>query len=136
MKVKIGDTVYDGERVPVMVILSDADKMNIINMSPECTKYAAFPDGSLQSEIERWMAEVPAQYDCSVFAKMFPCEEEGAIECRDCTYTHHCDMEERRDKIRGAFLAGMYLPTRLFRKNLVHGHRRSGKGFLPRKAKP
>ncbi len=59
MKVKVGDTVYDGERVPVMVILSDADKRNIINMLPECTKYAVFPDGNPQSEIERWMDDVP-----------------------------------------------------------------------------
>ena len=44
---------------------------------------------------------------CSVFAKAFPCEEEGAIECSDCRHTHHCYMEDRRGDIRDAFLAGM-----------------------------
>ena len=47
----------------------------------------------------------------SEFAKAFPCEEEGAIECGDCGHTHHCDMEERRDEIRDAFLAGMNYHT-------------------------
>jgi hypothetical protein len=59
MKVKIGDTVYDGEQVPVMVILTDADKRNIANMLPECSKYAAFPDTIPQDEIERWMKDAP-----------------------------------------------------------------------------
>jgi len=59
MKVKVGDTVYDGERVPVMVILTVADKGNIANMLPERSKYAEFPDGSPQAEIERWMDDVP-----------------------------------------------------------------------------
>jgi len=58
MKVKIGDAVYDGERVPVMVILSDDDKRNIASMLPECTKYAAFPDGTPEAEIERWMNDL------------------------------------------------------------------------------
>ena len=49
---------------------------------------------------------------CSVFAKAYPCDEEGAIECSDCKHTHHCDMEDRRDEIRDAFLAGMnYTPN-------------------------
>ena len=56
MKVKVGDTVYDGAVVPVMVILSDADKNNIANMLPECTKYASFPDGISEAEIGVWMA--------------------------------------------------------------------------------
>ena len=59
MKVKVGDTVYDGELVPVMVILSDADKENIANMLPKCTKYAVFPDESPEDEIERWMGDSP-----------------------------------------------------------------------------
>jgi hypothetical protein len=59
MKIKVGDTVYDGELVPVMVILSDDDKRNIAGMLPGCAKYAAFPNGSPQAEIERWMADLP-----------------------------------------------------------------------------
>ncbi len=55
MKVKIGDKIYDGEQEPVMVILSDADKKNIRNMSTECTKYASFPEGLNTEEIAQWM---------------------------------------------------------------------------------
>ena len=56
MKVKVGDTVYDGAVVPVMVILSEDDKNNIANMLPESTKYASFPYGSPEDEIGAWMA--------------------------------------------------------------------------------
>ena len=53
-----------------------------------------------------------SQSACSAFAKAYPCDEEGAIECSDCRHTHHCDMEDRRDDIRDAFLAGMdYTPN-------------------------
>ena len=57
MKVKVGDVVYDVEKVPVMVILSDADKRNITDMPPEATRYASFPlDSPLDPEkIQRWM---------------------------------------------------------------------------------
>ena len=59
MKVKVGDTVYDGEKEPVMVILADQDKENIRNMHPECTKYCMYPDDIPQEEIKRWMDDVP-----------------------------------------------------------------------------
>ncbi len=55
MKVKVGNKIYDGEDAPVMVILSDADKRNIANMLPECTKYASFPYGSNDDDMEKWM---------------------------------------------------------------------------------
>ena len=57
MKVKVGDKIYDGEDVPVMVILSDADKRNISNMFPECMKYCSYPSTGEWSDaqIEEWM---------------------------------------------------------------------------------
>lgn len=55
MKVKIGDRVYDGEEQPIMVVLTDADKANIANMAPECSKYAAFPEGMDEAEVRLWM---------------------------------------------------------------------------------
>lgn len=58
MKVKIGDTIYDAEQEPIMVILSDSDKKNIQNMLPECTKYCAYPEtGYTQEEIRAWMQD-------------------------------------------------------------------------------
>jgi hypothetical protein len=45
MKVKVGDTWFEPEvGSPVMVVLSDADKLNIANMAPMATKYAEFAD--------------------------------------------------------------------------------------------
>lgn len=58
MKIKIGNKVYDGENEPIMVILTDADKKNITNMLPECTKYCQYPeDGFDEKEIDKWMNE-------------------------------------------------------------------------------
>jgi len=57
MKVKVGDTVYDGKCVPIMVILTDEDKRNIGNMLPECNRYVEFPEGSPPDDIDQWMEE-------------------------------------------------------------------------------
>ena len=62
MKVKVGNKIYNGNDVPVMVILTDKDKENIKNMAPNCTKYCAYPitAKSLEHdryEIKRWMDE-------------------------------------------------------------------------------
>lgn len=56
MKVKIGNSVFDGEKQPVMVILSPEDKENIANMSPEASKYASYPEDSDPRKIENWMS--------------------------------------------------------------------------------
>ena len=56
MKVKIGETIYDSETEPVMVILSDFDKKNISHMAADATKYASFPDGfGSDDEMRAWM---------------------------------------------------------------------------------
>ena len=56
MKVKIGETIYDSETEPVMVILSDFDKKNISHMAVDATKYASFPDGfGSADEMRAWM---------------------------------------------------------------------------------
>lgn len=60
MKVKVGDRVYDGEKEPVMVILSDDDKKNIASMSPKDTKYCSFPtSGVTPGEVQEWVEDVP-----------------------------------------------------------------------------
>lgn len=57
MKIKVGDTIYNSQFEPVMVILSEADKQNIINMLPEATKYCAYPEGTDREFIRAWMGE-------------------------------------------------------------------------------
>ncbi len=44
MKIKVGDRTYDGTIEPVMIILTEQDKINIANMLPACTKYCQFPE--------------------------------------------------------------------------------------------
>jgi len=60
MKVKIEDTWYDAEKVPIMIHMNELDKQNIKEMPKGMTKYACFPDNSKLSENEmyEWM-EVP-----------------------------------------------------------------------------
>ena len=56
MKVKVGDQVFDSKDLPVMVVLSEADKRNIENMTPEATMYASFPDGfGTPDQMLAWM---------------------------------------------------------------------------------
>jgi hypothetical protein len=55
MKVKIGEKIYDSEKEPIMVILSDADKKNIHNMLPTATKYCSFPDEIPLEDVKEFM---------------------------------------------------------------------------------
>ena len=56
MKVKIGETIYDSEKEPLMVIFSAADKENIGNMEPVATCYASFPDDwGNEDQMRAWM---------------------------------------------------------------------------------
>jgi len=55
MKVKIGNTIYDSEEEPIMVILSQKDKENIKNMAPYCTKYCSYPIPTDREYIEKFM---------------------------------------------------------------------------------
>lgn len=56
MKIKIGDKTYTSEGQPIMAILSDSDKENIKNMSPECSKYCQWNDEKYtEEEIDEWI---------------------------------------------------------------------------------
>jgi hypothetical protein len=57
MKVKIGNTIYNSENQPIMIIINDFDKRNINNMLPHCTKYCSFPAGMDKEKIEKWMSD-------------------------------------------------------------------------------
>lgn len=59
MKVKIGDTVYDADDTPIMVILNDQDKANIAKLLPECYKYTCAPNTPEYTveEMVVWMDE-------------------------------------------------------------------------------
>jgi len=56
MKIKIGDKIYSGDVEPVMVILSEQDKINIKNMNGNATKYCVYPEELMSvKEIKEWM---------------------------------------------------------------------------------
>lgn len=60
MKIKIGNKVYDGEKEPVMIILSNGEKEQIQNMHSDCTKYCVYPNSDYWKEndfekIKQWM---------------------------------------------------------------------------------
>ena len=55
MRVKVGNTVYDGRSEPVMVILNEKDKQTISQMGPIFTKYAEFPDGMDVTDARKFM---------------------------------------------------------------------------------
>jgi hypothetical protein len=56
MKVKIGNKIHDGEKEPVMVILTRQDKWNISHMLEHCAKYAEFPSGFSDKDIKKFMS--------------------------------------------------------------------------------
>ena len=63
MKVKVGNKVYDGEKEPVMVILSKGEKQQIADMHPDATKYCVYPeDEELMKDdfkkIKEWMTRI------------------------------------------------------------------------------
>jgi hypothetical protein len=58
MKVKVGNHVYDANEEPIMLILTDEDKQLINEMSPEATKYCAFPDGYPREKVIKWMRNI------------------------------------------------------------------------------
>lgn len=51
MRVKIGETIYDSEQIPIMLILSKAEKDHIKNMYIYDYKYCSYPNDSVISDI-------------------------------------------------------------------------------------
>ena len=55
MKVKIGDTIYNSELQPIMIILSESDKSNIAAMHEDKFKYVSYPNEWTTEEITEWV---------------------------------------------------------------------------------
>ena len=51
MKVKIGDVVFDSNIEPIMLILNDEDKKNIMGILPNSYKFISYPDGMKLEDI-------------------------------------------------------------------------------------
>lgn len=50
MIIKIGDKVYSANDVPIMVVLDENDKRNILSMPPDAFRYACAPDGYFEND--------------------------------------------------------------------------------------
>jgi len=62
MKVKIGDKVYDGKEVPIMLILNKGEREQIAEMDPACTRYSMYPeDKHTVEQIKKWMLDPPKE---------------------------------------------------------------------------
>lgn len=54
MKVKIGNTIYDSNLQPILLILEEEDKSNISEMGEAC-KYCSFPEECNTDDIVEFM---------------------------------------------------------------------------------
>jgi hypothetical protein len=61
MKIKIKDIIYDAEIEPLIIALSEDDKRNIINMSPDCNLYCAYPEDMESDEILEMLKTTKAE---------------------------------------------------------------------------
>ncbi len=57
MKVKIDDTYYDSEDVPIMIVFEPREKELVRDMRDEDTRFCVFPEGTDRKKISAWMAE-------------------------------------------------------------------------------
>lgn len=55
MKVKIGETIYDSESEPIMIILSSKEKKQISTMKKKDYKFCSYPDGMYVGLIHAFM---------------------------------------------------------------------------------
>jgi len=55
MKVKIGNKIYDSNKVPIMLILEKTDKFNLSHMAPEAYKYCSYPHGIKTIDVYKFM---------------------------------------------------------------------------------
>jgi len=59
MKVKLGEDFYDSDDIPIVVILSEQDKVNLKLLRDEQYRYAAAPEDAFESQddYKEWVLE-------------------------------------------------------------------------------
>lgn len=53
--------IWDGEDVPIAVMLTEVDKANIANMLPGASVYCVFPDHVTKDTINGWLEQLKAR---------------------------------------------------------------------------
>lgn len=62
MKVKIGDTIYDSEQEPILLILTPQERLDIIGLPPSVYRYVVAPEGinlRTSSLLRQWLTDSP-----------------------------------------------------------------------------
>ena len=62
MEVKIGNRFFSSEEEPIMIVLTDEEKLLISNMDTKSNKFCSFPNNYKSEEIFRFM--VTKEDDC------------------------------------------------------------------------
>lgn len=99
MKVKVGNQVYDPNQTPVMVILTEKDKQNILNMLPEATKYCAYPEEMDQEEIQEWMDDIGGWYPRFSVKKDGDKDNYAFFRCPVCDDLGNIDQDQYEGKV-------------------------------------
>lgn len=55
MKIKIGDTIYEANKQPIMVILDNLDKHIISQMPKDKYKFCQHPPNMLAEDVKKFM---------------------------------------------------------------------------------
>lgn len=83
MKVKIGDRIYDSDKEPVMIIISEQDKRNISMMPKGFHRYCSYPDDleftkNGHEKIKDWMEDIVIIPESAINPKYMGHMEKGA----------------------------------------------------------
>jgi hypothetical protein len=59
MKIKLGEDIYDSNDIPMVVILSEQDKVNLKLLKDDQYRYAAAPEDAFetQADYKEWVFE-------------------------------------------------------------------------------
>ena len=56
MQVKVGNNIFDSDKLPIMLLLSDEEKQQLANMPEDLSKYCSYNPKIISAEnIRRWM---------------------------------------------------------------------------------
>lgn len=121
MLVRVGNRIYNPEREPVTLILSEADKANIAAMHPDCYRYTAFPEHLSKEDLNTFMNNEPKQGGCGLWhIWWWPVFD--ACEKHDAAYDAKTRGEDKRSirEIDREFLAGMKAEASGWKRLLVY----------------
>lgn len=55
MKIEIGDTIYDSDTQPIMIILDENEKQLVSQMNTKHSKFCVYPENYSEEEIKKFI---------------------------------------------------------------------------------